>query len=1018
MKSRQEIERLSRQKKKNRLLLILLCAMVVFVTAAIVLINVLPDESTNAPRPEPPEIFEELGESLYNNYPIAYPTIQESQIQTIRVTNKASYKNDYNSEEEAPATFYVLDRNEDIANGRFVLSYQDKDGKIRVHYPDIAEEDASFDYESLYSIEQGDGYGRIYKLTYLCVAIELPYFTERIALVEEGAARDSQLRGFGLDDPQSILEFSYKEKQTGPDGKETEVIKSRKVVIGDKNVTGVGYYFMVDDRPYIYSSMADYYNYAMLGFYSYVNSILVSEGLAEDSSYEPYLTTDYKQWLNETFKEPGTVIPENSSVIVYTDLFTPLEPKADVPDSEKDPDVLYDSKAPADGYMKEENEKLEINLSKKEDYERLVNALVGQKLGDFEKPITVTLTSDSKTLNLGELTSLSYQYEITDIEAILTSGMDITEDGTPVGQNNLVRVAYYLTVGGKRVSSIPYHGVIDLSNTAFDSSTVSEIRAASVGKLASAITLTVNYSAENSAKMEIKCVIDEVISIQNPKGAEISKVATDSTVYYRYYLSINGEKQGYSTGYTDFLKDESENAKNLKKQLLGKGTEKNLSITFYQYTALCEFVKDYMTYEIKKAEYFVTSELISSFKFQNRSKRDPFYGESIYENTLENKYGLYAINSSTCEAVAKMLGGIGDTTGTSEGLVGTETVAVGITPQIKEYYGLYAHTVYFELPRGIIVRDSGEDDVVDDYSHYSTLGFTLYISEEVFDTETKSYIRYVGSDLYDVVAKVNAEKLVFLKHSFVDFWARRSLMMFDVNYLQQMKVEFMMEDLKGSYNFNIPDQSKQNSSFVVRVTQQHNHQSGEPCDCTATNMTAFLDKLLKEDNTKVASLTAFYNYCLKDEEGVFKNSKGDVLFDNISTETAGIGYFRELMGLMYAVTYEGVLTEEEQNVDFESVAPLMRISIQLDADMSETTSPYWHVYEFYRCADRRIMVRLYEADFKKNSDGTEEIVMKSSGAVTDFYVSLPAFKKIVGAYFALLNGEKFSPENPYPEVSK
>ena len=76
MKSRQEIERLSRQKQKKRLMLILLCVMVLSIVAAVLLITLVPEEQATVTPKDPPEILE--GESLYNNYAIAYPTMQES----------------------------------------------------------------------------------------------------------------------------------------------------------------------------------------------------------------------------------------------------------------------------------------------------------------------------------------------------------------------------------------------------------------------------------------------------------------------------------------------------------------------------------------------------------------------------------------------------------------------------------------------------------------------------------------------------------------------------------------------------------------------------------------------------------------------------------------------------------------------------------------------------------------------------------------------------------------------------
>lgn len=1019
MKSRQEIESLSRQKLKRQLLLILLCVMVISIAAAIILVNVIPTESTQSEKKDPPEILE--GESVYNNYPIAYPTIQESQIQTIIVTNKASYKNDYNEgSENIPKTSYMLSRDE-LADGKFVLSYQDKEGKLHAYYPDIVEKEASFDYESLYSIEGNDGYGRIYKLTYLCVAIELPYFTDRIAFAPEGEERDAQFKKFGLNSEDSTeIVFTYKYTEKDENGKSVEKLATKKVVIGKKNVTGIGYYFMVGDvvdgnvvyRPYVYNSMADYYNYAMLGFYSYVNSILVSAGLAEDSSFEPYLTTDYKQWVNKITGMPegeGEIpeIPADSSVVVYTDVFTPLESKLDVPDSEKEDGVIYDSDVSEenrDGYIKDLKEKVEIDLSNKKNYERLVNALVGKKLGRFENGVTVTLTSDSKTIDFGEGDSLEYNYEIIEIEAILTDSEDITTEGMTIGQNDLIRVAYYLTVGGNRVSNIPYHGIVDLSNAAFAAQTIEALRASAIGELLGPITLTVDYTEENSVPMQIKYVIDEIVAIYDTKGKQISRIAEDSLVYYRWYISVNGENQGYENGYVDFSDKESEISQRLKNSLLGRELEKNLSITFLDKTAHCEFVMDFITYNVTEAEYFVTSELVSAFRFQNNSQRDPFYGESIYENTADNKYSLYAINSTACEAVVKMLGGIGETTGSSQGLIGIETVAVGITPQIKQDYGLYKNTIYFELPRGIIVRDSGDDETIDDYDQYSKLGFTLYISDEVYDTETKSYIRYVGSDLYDIVAKVSADKLAFLKYNFVDFWARRSLMMFDVEYLESMKVEFLMEDLKGSYEFAIPNASKGEYTFEVRVKESCEHTDG--CGCAET----LLREILAENGYKVTTLTDIYNETLKNEEGVLYNSLGDALYSKSSYDTAGVGYFREIMGILYATGYQGTLTPEEQEATLASSPLLMRISLKLDLKKAPNASENTYVYEFYRCDDRRIMVRLYEIDKEGNVFNGKD--------VTDFYVSTFAFKKIVGNYFALLNGQRFDSETAYPDLSK
>lgn len=1021
MKSRQEIIRLSRQKQKRRLLLILLCVMLVSITAAIILVSIMSGDDPSGTKADPPEIL--AGESLEGNYPLAYPSVQESQIQRIIITNKASYK-DYFGEDKAPKTSYALVRDEDL-DGKFVLYYENKDGKTEVYYPKVADEDVTFDYESLYSIEQNDGYGRIYKLTYLCVALELPYFTDRIALLPEGEKRESQLRGFGLDDPQAVISFDYVN--------ENEETVTRNIKIGDRNATGFGYYFMVTEetksadgtkieyRPYIYNSMAEYYNYAMLGFYSYVNTILVSAGLEEDSSYEPYLTTDYKQWKNNKIEAAGTPIEKDSTAIVVADVLTPVESRADKTEYEKDKDRFildeeYNSDNTgkyADGYLKGEYSSTEIDLSKKDGYEKFAKALVGQTIGVFGENIVVTLHTDTKNLFLDENTaSVTYTYEITEIEAIVTDGADVTAAGTAVGDNNLVRVKYRLKINGKSASSISQHGVIDLSNTKLDSTAVNAIRAAKIGELSSPISLTVVYTAENSISKNIKYVVDEIIEIYNEKGKLVNIVTDKCQVYYRYCFYINGVKTEYETGAVNFATDTSESANKLKAIFVGKDITKNeevknLGIKLFEYTSYYEYMQDFMTYNVKEVKAFVVSKLISAFAFQNKSDRDSFYGESIYENKLTDKNSIYAINSTTCETVVKMLGGITDNSNASDGLVGIENVAVGITPEMKDRYGLYAHTVYFELPRGVIVIDSGDGDTLDDYSQYQKLGFTLFISDKTFDAELGIYVRHVGSDMYNVISKVDASKLEFLNYdneetAFVEFWARKSLMIFDIKNLEDLKLEFLMDDLKGSYEFHVPHESKGDNTFDVRVfetclvsgTDKH----ADNCGCKLTKLSE-----LKGDN-----LSKLYTEYFVTEGERYLNGAGQLLFTPGSYDTAGVGYFREFVGGIYSTGFDGYLTSAEQQAALNSPL-LMRMSVKLDQETAENTTTDLHVYEFYRLDDRRIAVCQYQADEKGNV---------TTAKVTDFYITTLAFKRIVGNAFAVLNAEVVDQDVAYPEVSK
>ncbi len=980
MISRQEIERINRNKKRLRLTVYLAIALVVIIVAATVattlIIKHLNESASAGSGKLPPEIIE--GEGIYNGSALAYPTMEETDIKRITIKNKEGE--------------YTLLRTED-SGGAFMLYYVDANGDTQVYYPSICEEDSSFEYESLYAIESSDGINRIYKLTYLCSALEYPYFSERIPLSDNPNEREFQLREYGFEtDKKQTIVFDYIiEGETEEDEDKTV---THTIEIGAKNITGAGYYYRVDGRDCVYSTGSEYLSYALMGSYSYINSILVSAGIKEDSAFEPYLTTDYKQWVNEMHKNEGDEVVDGSKVIIFADMLVPIE-------------TTYDTKVDSDnfdGYTSEGYGSIEVDLSvynKDSHYRRLVNSLVGKKVGKYYDPsdenadpssqIIFTLTTDSKAIDLSDKASRDYKYSIVAIESIITDDGEIFTDGAAVGDNNLIKVSYYLFIDGKQVSPILYHAVLDLSREALPDAAVSELRGATVGELSEAVEISVAYDKDNSEKREIKYVITEIMTVYNQDGEEVDKISADSIITYHYRFEVDGVlgDTEYSAA-INLKNDDSERGERIKEKLIGRSQGKKLSIVVDEYTEYCEYFSDFITYNVAEIKYFVTSEIVSSFRFQNNSDRDPFYGESIYENTLENKYKIYGLNSAVCEEVVKILGGIGDTTGESKGFVGIETVAIGITPEIMEEYGLYAHTVYFELPRGITVIENENEDEIDDYSWYETLGFTLYISDVQPDGT-----RYVGSALYDIVARVNAESLVFLEYDFINFWARKNLILTDIKNMQSFELEFFMDDLKGDYLFNLdhrtlyytpdgkgyftePESYSDVFDFItVGVTP-----SGE---CTPNELTEYLSEKGRES----MSLAELYKEIIGGGKDIY-----------IGTDTYGTTYFKEAIQLLYNTRYEGSMTAEEQSEALLNSPMVMKFKVKLDS------SSLYYTYEFYRVSDRRVMVRLYQAD----EDGS----IKTT-PVSDFYLSSFAFKKIVNAFVGVLNAEEIDPDVGYSD---
>jgi hypothetical protein len=67
------------------------------------------------------------------------------------------------------------------------------------------------------------------------------------------------------------------------------------------------------------------------------------------------------------------------------------------------------------------------------------------------------------------------------------------------------------------------------------------------------------------------------------------------------------------------------------------------------------------------------------------------------------------------------------------------------------------------------------------------------------------------------------------------------------------------------------------------------------------------------------------------------------------------------------------------------------------------SSAYPYVYEFYRIDDRRVMVSVYRL-------GTDGVHINE---VSDFFISIFAFKKMVRNFVNLLNGAEINVDSGY-----
>ncbi len=968
-----------RKKKKKALLILILAVSLVLLTVGAVLLNTFLKKDPETPKPEPPEIIE--GEAIRNNSAIAYPYIDEKDITTISVVGKDNtyslarqeFKND-----DGKTTY-----------GDFVLFYYDANGELREYRPPILDADPTVSYGDIYAIEANDSFGIIPKLSYLCSALGTPYFKERIAIPEDEDEKNEMYRRFGLDQKNGVyVYFEYIDE----DGE----LQNRTVIIGAPMITGVGHYFRVEGRPYVYSvEINNYYDYALADFTSFIKPVITAAGLKMDGAFEPYLTTGFGQWKNVLYENTVTdktegfdTVAEGATVTVTAATLTPSGVEGHI-----------------DGYLKGKfiDESFDLTKTDGDDlYKYSIAALEGMPLDELDSNIFISGLDyiNAKLIDADAISDgVVYEYTVTAIESVITESGEIAAIGTAVGDEKYVKVKYTVKIDGKSTSDVPQHAVINLDDGLVGDTAEEQIRAATVGELSSPIVFEVEYTEENCVKRNM--LITEIITIRDKNDKTLKIAEPGSTVMYRFRYVVNGVMlDKYGTG-TVVISDENEGQDaEISDALEGKKQAKELNIEISD--GSYELMHAFVAYEISAIKYFTLSENIVSFRFQQASARDPYYGESLYENTMEGKYQMYALNATACESVVKMLGGIGEDSSASTGMTGLETVAIGLTPKNMYDYDLYDYTVYFELPRGItaVNNDSADSDALDDYTYYSTLGFTLYVSEVKVEKGVR--YRYVGSDMYDVVAKVPADDFLFLEYGFADFYARRNLMLTNISNIANIKFDFLMEDIKGSYNNELIHQnlytyngavyhkSELNESQLSQATQYDaiTVSITQKGDCTETAFSKYLDA--KGRNT--ASLYEFFDK---------KTDKFDQL---------GTAVFKELTEMIFYTYYEGYISEDDTRYSWKDGVHLMTMSVTLcderESDKFEIYSPYDYVYEFYRVSDRRVVVRLYQ-----QNRVTGEVVNE----VSDFYLSTFAFKKIVNGYIGILNKERIDNDIPYSQ---
>lgn len=987
--------------KKNLAIIITAALLALLITAYVIISAVInsmkPDTDTGGTGGSSGPVFDaSIGESSYGENALALPRIVMSTMTDIRVE---SHNGSYRMSKPDGESYFIF--------------WYDKGGEEIPYVPDITGAEKDFDYTSLYAVDPTDTMKQT-KISKLCSAVGnlvFDYFVDVKAddLGTEKNEREGQLKmyGFGEDEVERI-------KVTYLDSENKK--QSYTILIGDKLISGRGYYFMIEGRERIYSSVSSSrLDYALGGFESFVHSRVIATGLTVDKTFEPYLTTDYQQYKNNYVTDTGEVVPGDATVIVYGNIEYPIYTKVQDGD-EADPD----------GYVRGPSEKIEIDLKSlkgKSVYSRVVALLQGKTVDKNAVGLgkaTVVNGLNTATLFDADTGKGVYTYEITKIESVLTDTEEIFTENTPVLGYNLLKVTYNYSLDGEKVRD-NCHAVIDLSDPIFDEAGLSDgkaqLVASNVGsEFTAPVTLTVKYTDENAASKNLSYVITEISEIYELSGENkdnvvpADKISENSWVYLKYNIIVtddNGVTQTAESdeGYFDLSAiKEGENLA-IKNAIIGRGVggcNVKVSLGDLHFQAFLDFV----CYDLDNVSAYIEKELVVSFRFENQSYRDPFYGESTFVNTIaeydeNNPYAIYGLNADNCIKVVRILGGVsGNTTNAqSEGLVGSETVAVGLTPSVMENFYLYdGASIYFELPRGIeaVSQDSP------DYKWASTLGFTLYISP-VQKADGEQFV-YVGSDMYDIVVKMDASVFAFTNYSFADFWARRNLASVSSASINKMEVSFNMKDMVGSYSFRLD-----HTPHYIRLDGTHAYVKEEnTTEYDWITVNTSIDGFVQGeselegvyDKTKLSEFLTRYNKSELSLEIVYNLAAGITGGNSLlsGNDSLGTDCFKQTLLTMFNTFYIGSLSDAEQT-EAKANGSVMRIAFYVD----ESSTVNHYVYEFYRLDDRRVMVSFY----KEANDGGKSLEANA------MYISDFAFKKLVRSFNNMLNGVVVDPDVGY-----
>ena len=261
----------------------------------------------------------------------------------------------------------------------------------------------------------------------------------------------------------------------------------------------------------------------------------------------------------------------------------------------------------------------------------------------------------------------------------------------------------------------------------------------------------------------------------------------DDTVAFAYRAEINGVLGEREVASQDLRRAHAE----MREAFIGKKKGDDPFVFTVNYPDSEEVSEELrgktVTYHVE--EITRIDRLYVVLDYLNSSLRSHFHSGVAYKITAPATMTGYLPNSNHYMGVLEAIGE----------LLGSETVAVGLTEETMEKFGLGVYAIDYETPLDIAYDKVNTNDiVVKDY-----LPNTLFIS-----AKQEGGFYYVGSILTDIVAKVDAATLSFLEAEDT-FWLEDT--MYSVNIGNATKLEFDFDYVNGDRTFTFLHEREKDS---------------------------------------------------------------------------------------------------------------------------------------------------------------------------------------------------------------